>query len=102
MYPILISIFFYFQQLDCRQILSGKMINAILFIFYQEVMKQKMNKPFDIHRNIQKTIEIDHFTKAMKNALFFHDVHADKEHFVQIFRNRFCKMQHKNGDSGRY
>lgn len=37
MYPILISIFFYFQQLDCRQILSGKMINAILFIFYQEV-----------------------------------------------------------------
>ena len=61
MYPILISIFFYFQQLDCRQILSGKMINAILFIFYQEVMKQKMNKPFDIHRNIQKTIEIDHF-----------------------------------------
>lgn len=54
MYPILISIFFYFQQLDCRQILSGKMINAILFIFYQEVMKQKMNKPFDIHRNIQK------------------------------------------------
>ena len=38
MYPILISIFFYFQQLDCRQILSGKMINAILFIFYQEVI----------------------------------------------------------------
>ena len=63
MYPILISIFFYFQQLDCRQILSGKMINAILFIFYQEVMKQKMNKPFDIHRNIQKTIEIGHFTR---------------------------------------
>jgi hypothetical protein len=58
MYPILISIFFYFQQLDCRQILSGKMINAILFIFYQEVMKQKMNKPFDIHRNIQKQLRL--------------------------------------------
>ena len=49
MYPTLISIFFHFQQFDCRQILPGKMINTVLFIFCQKVMKQKMNKPFDIY-----------------------------------------------------
>ena len=71
MYPILISIFFYFQQLDCRQILSGKMINAILFIFYQEVMKKNINKPFYFHLNIKKKIYFDNLTRYIGYGTYF-------------------------------